>query len=150
MANLNNFDANTVESASDFDPIPAGKYIAVITNSEMKATKDGNGNYLELTFQIIEGEYKGQNLWARLCLENKNELTVKIARSQLSAICKAVGIMTPKDSVELHNLPLVINVKLKKRKDNGEMANEIKGYSKRETPSSQAAGAPKGVAPWKR
>lgn len=150
MANLNNFDANAVESASDFDPIPAGKYVAVITHSEMKPTKEGNGSYLELTFQIIEGQYKNQTLWARLCLENKNELTVKIARSQLSAICKAVGIMTPKDSVELHNLPLVISVKLKKRKDNDELVNEIKGYSKRETASSQNVSAPKGAAPWKR
>ena len=46
--------------------------------------------------------------------------------------------MTPKDSVELHNLPLVVNVKLKKRDDTGEMANEIKGYSKRETPLRKA------------
>ena len=41
MANLNNFNANNVEPAADFDPIPAGKYVAVITDSEMKATKNG-------------------------------------------------------------------------------------------------------------
>jgi hypothetical protein len=150
MANLNNFNANNVEPAADFEPIPAGKYLAVITDSEMKATKDGKGSYLELKFQVIEGEFKGRLLWARLSLTNSNELTVKIAKSQLAAICQAVGVMTPKDSVELHNLPLVVNVKLKKRSDNGELANDIKSYSKRETAATQSSPPARGIAPWKR
>ena len=33
---------------------------------------------------------------------------VKIARGELSAICRAVGVMQPRDSVELHNVPLEI------------------------------------------
>lgn len=45
-------------------------------------------------------------------------MTVKIARGELSAVCRAVGVMAPKDSVELHNIPLEINVGLKKRDDN--------------------------------
>jgi hypothetical protein len=53
MANLNGFNANQVEPATDFEPIPAGKYVAVVTASEMKPTKNGNGSYLELTFQVI-------------------------------------------------------------------------------------------------
>ena len=57
MVNLNGFDANTVEPNADFEPIPAGKYLAAITDSVMKPTKSGNGNYLELTFQILEGEF---------------------------------------------------------------------------------------------
>jgi hypothetical protein len=55
MADLRGFDANNVEPAGDFEPIPAGKYLAVITDSEMKPTKAGTGNYLQLTFQVIEG-----------------------------------------------------------------------------------------------
>jgi len=43
MANLNGFDANQVEPAAKFDPIPAGKYLAVITESEQKPTKAGTG-----------------------------------------------------------------------------------------------------------
>lgn len=33
MVMLKGFDANAVEPANDFDPIPAGKYVAVITES---------------------------------------------------------------------------------------------------------------------
>jgi hypothetical protein len=50
MADLRGFDANQVEPSSDFEPVPAGKYLAVITESEMKPTKAGTGHYLQLTF----------------------------------------------------------------------------------------------------
>lgn len=154
MAHLNNFDANNVDPSVALDPIPAGKYIAVITETEMKPTKAGGGKYLQLTFQIIDGEYKGRLVWARLNLENKSEMTVKIARGELSAICRAVGVMAPKDSIELHNIPLEINVGLKKRDDNGEFTNVIKGYGKKGgNGGSGAAGArvpAGGTPPWKR
>jgi hypothetical protein len=149
MADLKGFDARTVEPTADFDPLPAGKYVAAITESEMKPTKNGSGHYLQLTFTVLEGEYKNRVLWARLNLNNPNATAVKIARSELSAICRATGVMAPKDSVELHNLPLLITVKLKKRDDTGELTNEIKGYAKRET-GGQAPQAANSTPPWRR
>lgn len=150
MVSLGNFNASEVEPAADFDPVPAGKYLAVITDSEMKPTKSGSGSFLELTFQIIEGQYKNRLLWSRLNLDNPNATAVQIARSDLSSICRAVGLMTPRDSAELHNLPLVISVKCKKRDDTGEVTNEIKGYAKREIASGQVPQATSSVAPWRR
>jgi hypothetical protein len=155
MATLNNFDANQVDPSVALDPIPAGKYLAVISDSEYKPTKAGGGKYLQLTFQIIEGEHKGRLVWARLNLENKSEMTVKIARGELSAVCRAVGVMQPKDSIELHNIPLEISVGLKKRDDNGEFTNVIKGYAKKGGSAPAAGRAPVGVGPgstppWKR
>lgn len=150
MANLQGFDANHVEPTTDFDPIPAGKYLAVITESEVKPNKSGTGSYLQFTFQVIEGEYKNRFLWARLNLDNPNETAVKIARAELSAICRAVGVMAPNDSVELHNLPLVIAVKCKKRPDTGEIVNEIKGYEKKESLSGKPVQAAASTPPWRR
>jgi hypothetical protein len=150
MVSLGNFNANEVEPNTDFDPIPAGKYLAVITDSEMKPTKSGNGSYLELSFQIIEGEHQNRLLWARLNLDNPNQTAVQIARGELSSICRAVGLMTPRDSADLHNLPLVINVKCKKRDDTGEFTNEIKGYARREVANIQTQAPANNDAPWKR
>ncbi len=45
----------------DFAAIPAGKYLAIIADSEMKQTKSGTSRYLELTFKVVEGEHKGRN-----------------------------------------------------------------------------------------
>ena len=150
MVNLSGFDASQVEPTTSFDPIPAGKYLAMITASDMKPNKAGTGSYLELVFTIVEGEYKGRQLWARLNLDNPNELAVKIARAELSAICRAVGVLTPRDSVELHNLPLVIRVACKKRKDTDEITNVIKGYEKRESANGKPQQGQSSTPPWRR
>jgi len=150
MANLAGFDASQIEPMTTFDPIPAGKYLAMITASEMKPNKAGTGSYLELVFTIVEGEHKGRQLWARLNLDNPNQLAVKIAKAELSAICRAVGVLTPRDSVELHNLPLVIRVACKKRKDTDEIANVIKGYEKRESANGKPQQGQSSTPPWRR
>ena len=152
MANLNGFNANDVEPANDFDPIPAGKYIAVIAASQMRENKNKTGDYLELTFQVIEGEYKNRLLWARLSLSHPKDIVSRIARSQLADICKAVKVLKPGDSAELHNLPLMIDVRVKKRTDTGDMTNEIKRYSSRdESQTQEVSSAQKGsIPPWRR
>ncbi|WP_413431539.1 DUF669 domain-containing protein [Crateriforma spongiae] len=152
MADLQGFDANQVEPSQEYQPLPAGSYVAVITDSEMKPTKTGNGHYLQLTFQIVEGEHANRLIWVRLNLDNPNATAVSIARRELSAICRSVGVLVPTDSADLHDLPLVIQVGLKRRKDTDELQSEVKGYRKVDAgpepkPASQAAGTD---APWKR
>ncbi len=151
MANLGNFDATNVEPQGDFEPLPAGKYMVIMTDSEMKETKSGTGHYLELTFQVVDGQYKGRLLWSRLNLDNPNPTAVKIAQGELSSICRAVGVMRPKDSVELHNLPLQVTVKCKKRQDTGDIVNEIRSYAQKdaqEVNSQQEASS--STPPWAR
>lgn len=121
------FDADTVEPSTGFDPVPAGKYKAVIAASEEKKTKKGDGSYLQLEFVVVDGEYKNRKLWARLNLNNPNDQAVSIARAELSAICRAVNVRKIKDSSQLHDIPLVIRVSAKPD-DKGEIRNEIKGY----------------------
>jgi hypothetical protein len=153
MADLHGFDAQTVEPSTDFDPLPAGKYLAVITESEMKPNKAGTGHFLLLTFQVVEGPFKNRLVWTRLNLDNPNAMAVQIARAELSAICRAVGVMAPKDSVDLHNLPLVISVKCKKRDDTGDVTNEVKGYAKKDSPAATPTAANpsvNGTPPWRR
>lgn len=115
----------------------------------MKPNKAGTGHYLQVTFQIIEGDFKNRLLWARLNLDNPNPTAVQIARAELSAICRAVGVLAPNDSVDLHNLPLVVNVKCRKREDTGEIANEIKGYARKEAAPAANAQS-QATPPWRR
>jgi len=152
MAQLN-FDAREVKPSAAPDPIPAGKYLVEINESEMKETKNKDGSYLELVFTVVDGEYRGRKLWDRLCINHPNAKTVEIARANLSAICHSVGVLQPQDSVQLHGLPLCVRVILKED-NNGEKRNEIKGYYRREDIEQPVAApqAPVGdnTAPWKR
>ena len=124
---LLNFNANEVEPNAPFEVIPAGKYNAVIVESEMKATRAGTGRYLKLVFEITDGEYAGRKLFASINLENPNQDAVRIGRAELSAVCHAVNVLDLQDTVQLHNLPMVITVRVKKNQD-GEPTNEVRGY----------------------
>ena len=127
MAQLN-FDATQVDPQSSFDPIPAGWYKAIIIESEMKPTRNGQGQYLQLTLQVLDGQHSGRHLWERLNLMNPSTTAVEIAQKTLSAICHAVGVMTPKDSAELHNKPMQVKVKIVPADGQYEARNEITGY----------------------
>ena len=151
MAQLN-FDANTVDPNVGFDPIPAGKYNAVIVDSEMKATKTGTGKFLELTFEVIDGEFKGRKVWSRLNINNPNEKAQKIAQAELRNICEAVNVMVIQESSQLHNRPLEITVKCKERKDTSEITNEVRVYAPKDAATNPAAPVKQksDPAPWGR
>lgn len=127
MANLNGFDASTVPEQESFSAIPEGQYVVLATASEFKPTKNGNGEYLQFVFEVIDGQYKGRKLWARLNLKNANQTAVDIAQRELAAICKAVGIIKPTDSAELHNKPLMVTVAVE-IDDRKRESNTIKKY----------------------
>jgi hypothetical protein len=135
MGNLSGFDANTVEP-NQFDVIPAGEYEATIVKSQMKPTKDGQGSYLELELQVLNGQYQNRKLFDRLNLKNASAKAVQIAQGTLSAICRSVGVLTPNDSSELHNKPLRVKVKVTKDEQYGDK-NEIVAYKPRQAGPSQ-------------
>lgn len=119
------FNAHEVEPQDDFSPIPDGEYNVMIEDSEMKPTKAGTGEYLQLTLNVLDGQYAGRKLWDRLNLVNPNQTAVDIAQRTLSAICHAVGVMNPKDSAELHGKSM--RVKVARDKNNADQ-NVIKAY----------------------
>lgn len=150
MMDLGGFDANTVEPNAPREVLPAGWYKCVFTKSEEKPTKAQTGSYLQMNAEIIEGEHQGKSLTERLNLNNPNVTAVEIAQRTLSAICRAVGVMTPRNSDELHDKPLMVKVKVKAAQGDYGASNEIEGYS-------EVSGAPKTEAkaggstpPWKR
>lgn len=127
MAFLGGFNAAEVTPTTSYDALPEGDYIAVITSSDEKPTKAGTGSYVEFVFEVVEGKFTGRKVWARLNLENPNPKAVAIARAELSAICRAVDILTPQDSEELHGIPMKISVKCEKGQDE-KIRNIIKAY----------------------
>jgi hypothetical protein len=141
MADLTGFDASKVEPGGG--AIPKGEYQVVIVESDKVATKAGTGHLLKLKLQIVEGEHKGRTLTDRLNLWNPNEVASRIAQGTLSAICRAVNVLTPQGSEQLHHKQLTAVVEVRQL-DEG-VANEVKGYKPRQTsapPSFGGATAP--------
>lgn len=146
MANLSGFDAGAVPEQDAFTVLPEGIYPAIAVASEMKPTKAGTGQYLQVVFEVLDGQYKGQKLWARMNLMNPNQTAVDIAQRELAALCRAVGVMKPSDSTELHNRPLLLTVAVEVD-DRKRESNVIKKYEST-SGATHAPVAAKAAAPW--
>ena len=148
---LLNFNAKEIDIGEDtgkdgFSAIHAGKYVATITDSELKSTRDGQGQYLQLTFQVADGQYSRRLVWDRLNLVNKNQQAVDIAKRDLAKICRALGIDAISDSVELHGKPLKIDVKVRPASGGYNESNEISGYYRAGPEAMPGANVPQAVA----
>lgn len=108
--------------------IPDGDYNAVILASELKATKDGNGQFLAMKIVITQGQYRDTEFTERLNIINPNAQAVQIAYQTLARISEAVGMtQTPGDSALLHNKPLIIRTKTEPGNDyNDKQTGELK------------------------
>ncbi len=122
------FDVTQYEAAprSDFAPLPPGEYTAVVTRTDLKATKAGNGEYIELTIDIIDGEHSGRKIWERLNVNNPSEQTMQIARSQLNQLATAVSQLPLTDTDQLLEIPFTLHLDID-RKD--QTRNRVMGYS---------------------
>lgn len=131
LASLN-FNAATVEPSTGFKPIPAGEYDFLITGCSLKDNKEGGGKHIEVVYQCVEGAAKGRKIYERMNVVNASERAQAIGQAELSSLCRAVGVMEPKDTKELCNkiVRLKVGVKVKDGKEgnvvNARMAAGVK------------------------
>ena len=123
-----NFDASQVAPQQSSGPLPAGVYLAHIVESDVQPLKSGNGEGLKLTFEIIDGQFKGRKVWENLNIRHTSEDTQRIAQSQLSALCHAVNVIKLMDTAALHFKPVRINVTVREAVGQYKASNNIKGY----------------------
>lgn len=123
------FDSGQHEDMqSGFDPIPAGKYLSMLVESEIKQTAKKDGEYAKLKFKVLEGEFKGRFIWTNLNLVNPNPIAVEIAQKELATLCRACGKAVIQDTAELHGIPIKMKVKIKPAKGDYPASNEPAGY----------------------
>lgn len=128
MASLN-YQADP-EMTSSYELLPKGEYLAMIIASEMKPNKARTGEYLQLTFEVIDGPGKGRKIFDRLNIRNANKTAEKIAIEQLNALCLATNVLHLQDSEQLHNIPVQIVVDIEAGKDGYDDQNRVKAYKR--------------------
>jgi hypothetical protein len=85
------FEFEKVEVKGTFEPMPAGWYLAIITNLEFKPTKANNGEYLSAEFTITDAEYTGRKVFHMYNLINSNQKAVEIAMQQMKSLLIETG-----------------------------------------------------------
>ena len=140
-----------VAASGQRDPLPPGKYEMVVTKSDIRMTKAGDGEYIELEMQVVDGAHSGRRHWERFNVNNKNKTAEDIARSQLASLCRALGVEDINDTEDLHDLPFVAGIEID-RKD--PTRNRIMSYgaAANQPPAPKTAPAPRaaGARPWQR
>lgn len=123
------FNAAGVKPNAALEAVPTGQYPVIISASEEKPTKSGNGSYIQLEMTVQGGEFGGRKLFDRLNIKNPNQTAVDIAYATLSAICHVTGQLQISQTEQLHGKPFIAVVQKKEREDQpGTMTNEVKGY----------------------
>lgn len=126
MAQLG-YTADPNQPEESFEIVPAGEYTTIIEASDYTPNKQGTGMILKLTYQIIDGEFKGRKIFENLNLQNENAQATQIAQRALNSICLAVGVQHVQDSAQLHGIPLIIDVSVKEDAIYGKQ-NKIKKH----------------------
>lgn len=120
---------------SGFEPLPNGVYRVLVTKSEGRDTAAGNGRFISMAFDVIEGQFKGRKVFNIFNTENPNADAVERGQSDLATLVEALGHPQPvKTEAEFHSLvrDRILRIKVGQRKDKktGEMRNTVTDFYK--------------------
>jgi hypothetical protein len=142
MARLS-FNAHEVEDNGDgggggggFQALSTGEYTCVVHDTDIRRTKKGDGSYLLIVWEVVEGLFKGQRVWDRIMREHPSAKTVEIGDKRMRECSLALGVPVFEDTFELHGKRACLKV-VKTVDDKYGEGNDVKFYK-----SVHAAAAP--------
>jgi hypothetical protein len=113
------FDPDNVEDdGNDFTPLPAGRYLVEIIESDTRPTKNGSGEYVHLKMRVVEGPYENRYLFDNLNYINQNQQTQQIAQKSLRRLCRLCeveGELQNTEQLHFHRFHASVSI----RKDTG-------------------------------
>jgi hypothetical protein len=156
------FDATAVEPQENrgSDPLPAGAYNVEITGSDVKDAKSGNGTGLKIEYTVVDGPHARRKIFQYINIRHTSTQAEQIGQSQLSALCRAVGIPKLTDSDQLFSKLLRVSVRVRPAQGEYQASNDVTGYEAigaavpaptvAQRPAAAAPVAAKGALPWQK
>ena len=144
-----NFDSTKIDISDKrggFEPLPHGKYNAMITKNEMVPTQAG-GEMLVLHCKVLDGEYVNRMVFWNLNLKNSNPTTVEIANEHLYILLCNLGLPAPTQHFEtdtLMGIPFEMGLKITPARGEWPAKNEVNftNPAKNQPPVAPMAGRP--------
>ena len=113
-------------SSGTFEPIPAGRYLCLIKQTDQKDTRNKTGKYVEVEFEVMKGNFQRRKLWARLNVHNQSAEAQRIGREQFNALKLAAGKERVEATEELHGKLVVCIVAIED--GNRGPQNQVTGF----------------------
>lgn len=149
------FSTDTLPEGKSYDLVPEGWYSATISKADLGTTKAGNGQKIDVRFDITGPTHEGRAIFTAINVRNPSQRAEEIGRQQLGEVMRAIGLSQVQDTDQLVGGRLQIKVKIKNPSDEDkargytESRNEVGGY-KAIAGSAPPMGAPTTApkAPW--
>lgn len=109
-----NFDANQVAPAQPGMTVyPPGWYTVRIIEQELKSAKEKPQNqFLELKYEILDGEQAGRHIFDRWNLVNDDPTAVRIGYATMSSVCRVTGQFQIQHTAQLNGHPFRIKLRV--------------------------------------
>lgn len=121
--------ANLTEAGAGYEPIPAGRYNARITDGEVKEAgpnaKNPGAEYIHFEFTLTDGEYEGRKVWTNAMLTGKGTFRINEILK-----CTDIDLSNPEDvdfdiEDDIIGTECRIRVKVKPETDEYDASNEV-------------------------
>jgi len=119
--------ASLPTSDRNYEVVPAGWYVAQITDAEVKQTKSGTGEYIKIRYDIQGPTSQGRVVFGNLNVKNANPAAEKIGRQQLGDIMRSVGLSAVTDTDQLLGTTMQIKIDIRDSEQYGP-SNEVKAW----------------------
>lgn len=146
MAVLGQDILNDIRNAEDtnFEPLPEGEYTVKVDSTELKATKNGTGQFIKTAFVVLAPKFQGRKLFHNFNIINENSEAMRIGKQQLKALMQSSGLTQEQinqfnDTDQLIGLTCNVTVGIEKGQGNYGPQNRIKRFLKAGAVSSPAA-----------
>ena len=118
-----------------FDPVPEGRYKVLVSKCEIKEKVDKTGKYINTELTIANGDFAGRKIFHVFSVWSTNEGARKAANYMISTLWDAAGLGPLKDTSEIVDKVVIIEVKLEKEKRDkvltGKLINVVKSFLKK-------------------
>lgn len=140
-----NLRLDDIEERQEFEGLPAGDYVVIVSATEVAETKKGTGYYVKATLDVVEGQFQKRKFWDYMNIKNQNEIAETIGKAKMKELCSACGITTEiQDTNEIHDIPLVMRLGMDKKGERIEVKRYIayKDYQADEAEAKTETKAP--------
>ncbi len=112
----------------EFEKLPVGRYLAQITESDVRDNSKDTGRLAELVWTVMDGPLEGRMFWDLINYKHQNPEAERIGQQKLAKVCKACGKEGAGNTEDLHFIPVWITVVDRMNKKTGVPDRVIQSY----------------------
>jgi len=112
-------------TATAFDPVRPGTYLAQITDSDVQPNKAGTGAYVKLEINLLDNGAEGRKIFEYVNFAHEKESVASQGQNALKVLQKLLKLSTFDDSSLAHDKPFYAEVKINPAANGYDASNGI-------------------------